>query len=255
MAGNRYANHLKRYIRMEGPESITGDKIRELLGLLKMERTILKLIILGARNEWLSIVLEAEASNGIPCFVIDFPGGAGDDIMHSKGKKIIIEFTDKDRVHYRLRSVIESVSRQNIYVLMPEAIYRFQRRGYFRVSPMGTKAIINDEEGRHEFDVVNISEGGVLISHPVALYNGREFFKGAMKPLLIVYKDGEDEQMIAINKAEIKRIIKRSEAGCYEYAFAFHDRGKEIEKDIRNFIYSCQRKILYRMKYTEEDQL
>jgi c-di-GMP-binding flagellar brake protein YcgR len=239
---------------LESPENITGDRIPELLDRFRQEKTILKFNIPGAWNEWLSIILEIRANNGMPFFVIDFPGGPSGDILNSQGKKIIIEFTDENRIHYRLRSVIQSVSRQDISILMPETIHRIQRRGYFRVSsPIDTKVIIRDEIGSLDLNVVNISEGGVLASNPAASHNSVRFFKGAFKGISIIYKENEGKQGIAIKKTEIRRVVKRPETGCYEYAFMFLDRGRDIEKEIRKFIYSCQRKILYRKKYPEED--
>jgi c-di-GMP-binding flagellar brake protein YcgR len=239
---------------LESPESITGEKIPELLDRFKQERTTLKFNIPGAWNEWLSIIVEVGINNGTPCFVIDYPGGPSGDLLNSQGKKIIIEFTDKNRIHYRLRSVIESVSRQNIYILMPEAVHRLQRRGYFRVpSPIDTRVIIRDEYGSLDLEVVNISEGGVLACNPAASHKSVRFYKGAYKGISIIYKEDEERQGIEIKKAEIKRVVKRPETGCYEYAFMFLDRGRDTEKEIRKFIYSCQRKILYRKKYPEED--
>jgi c-di-GMP-binding flagellar brake protein YcgR len=242
---------------VEEPEIIAEEQIPVLFGRLKRERTILKLYIPGINNDWLSIVIGIEAHNGLPCFVIDFPGGAGHDLWNSQGKRAIIEFTDRNRVHCRLKSVIEKIEDQNIYMLMPETVYRLQRRGFFRVpSPINTRVIIRDEDGSLDLDVVNIGEGGVLVSNPTSSHRSVRFFRGAFKGLSIVYKENEAQERIEIKKAEIRRVVKRPETGCYEYAFMFRDRGKDIEKEIRKFIYSCQRKMLYRMKYPEDqDQI
>jgi c-di-GMP-binding flagellar brake protein YcgR len=238
---------------MESPERITGDKMLDLLDRVKMEKTILKLNMPGAWNEWLSIVVDIKPGHEPACFVIDFPGGPRENIMNAQGQRVIIEFTGKDRIRYTLRSVIKSLSDQNIYIRLPEAINRLQRRGFFRISsPIDTKVTINNEDGKYEFNVINISESGALISQPTIYHDSSKFFKGALKSLSIVCKDIEDARIIKINKAEIRRVFKRPETGCYEYALMFLDRGRESEKDIRKFIYSCQRKILYRMKYPEE---
>jgi c-di-GMP-binding flagellar brake protein YcgR len=240
---------------VEDPEIITGDKIPLLMNQLRQEHAILKLYMPGIGNDWLSIVLGVKKDNGTPCFVIDSPSGAGFYLHASKGQKIIIEFTDRNHVHFRLRSVIERVADQNVYVMMPEVVYRLQRRGCFRVpSPIDTKIIINDQEGRLDLEAINISESGALAGNPSASHNSMRFFRGAVKRLIIIYKEDENEQIIKIKRAEIRRVLKRPETGCYEYAFMFHDRGKEIEKEIRMFIYSCQRKILYRKKYEDEEQ-
>jgi len=240
---------------MEDPEIITGDKIPLLMDQLMQEHTILKLHMPGIGNDWLSIVVGVEKDNGVPCFVIDSPSGAGFYLHGSKGQKIIIEFADRNHVHHRLRSVIERTVDRNVFVMMPEVIYRIQRRGFFRVpSPIDTKVSISDEDGRLDLEIINISEGGILAGNPNVSHKGARFFKGAVKGLFITYKEDKDEQIIRIKKAEIRRVVKRPEAGGYEYAFMFLDRGKDIEKAIRVLIYSCQRKILYRKKYEDEDQ-
>jgi|GEM_PF-2076391 len=239
---------------MEDPEIITGGRMLDLLDQLKRERTILNLNVLGTGNEGLSILLGRKEVNGRQCLMMDFPAGARFEILYAHGRKVFIEFTDKNRIHYSLRSAIEEVSPQCIYILLPKGIQRIQRRKFFRIPPPpGTKVIINDEDGKFEFNVIDISEGGVLISHPSAFHDDGKFFPSARKTLSIVCREKGSMQMIKVNKAEIKRIKKILETGCFNYAFQFIDCGKQEENDIRNFVYSCQRRFLERRQIREED--
>ena len=230
---------------MEDPEIITGSRMLDLLDQLKRERTILNLNVLGTGNEGLSILLGRKEVNGSQCLMMDFPAGVRYDILYAHGRKVVIQFTDKNKIHYSLRSVIEGVSPRIMYILLPKEIQRIQRRRFFRIPPpVGTKVIINDDDGKFEFNVIDISEGGVLISHPAAFHDDRKFFQHAKKTLIIVYKEKGNIQMIKINKAEIKRIKRILETGCYNYALQFIDCGGKEENDIRNFVYSCQRRFL-----------
>lgn len=239
---------------MEAPESITGESMLKLIDRLKKEKTIIKLHILGTSNEGLSIVLGIETVNETPCLIIDFPTGTEDNIFQAQGKKAIIKFIDRERVHYNFRSVITGVSRQNVYILLPKVIYRLQRRKYFRTPPpIATKVIINEEGKRYEFDMLNISEGGALISHPSDAHDDSKFFKGALKTLVIVYNQDNNKQTIKVNKAEIIRIEKIWETRRYQYGIQFIDYGTQEENDIRNFIYSCQRRLL-KSRYSPEDE-
>jgi c-di-GMP-binding flagellar brake protein YcgR len=235
---------------MENPEIITDKKIIELLECLKNDRTILKLNIPDAGDELLSIVIDIKAEEIPPHFAIDFPGGATEHIKEARGKKIIIGFKDKDRIQYVMKSFIERVSEHNLYILLPESIQKLQRRKYFRVSsPIGTKVIIDEPNINCEFNVINISEGGALITHPDKI----GLLKGDQKPLSILFNEADNVQRISIDKAEIKRIEKETEKRCCNYAFQFLDRGKKEENYLRNFIYSCQRKMLLKKKFSEED--
>lgn len=239
---------------MEPPESITGERLLVLLDQLKRERITLHLTVPGTGNEGLSILLGTKTLNGKPCLILDFPAGAHYDILYAQGKKVIIEFSDKNKVHYSLRSVIESVSPRDMHILLPESMQRIQRRKFFRIPPpMGTRVVINDEDGKLEFNVVDISEGGVLVSHPSAFHDERKFFQNAQKSLDIVYREEGNTKTIKVNRAEIKRIKKMPDDGSYHYAFQFTDCGRREENEIRNFVYSCQRRFLKRKQIMEEE--
>ena len=241
---------------MEDPEIITGKKMLQLLDQLKRERITLNLRVFGSGNGGLSILLGRKQLNGKQCLILDFPAGARYDILYANGRKVVVEFSDKNKIHYSLRSKIESVSPRNLYILLPKEIQRIQRRRFFRIPPpVGTRAIINDDDGKFEFNVIDISEGGMLISHPAAFHDDRKFIQNARKTLIIVYREKGSIQMIKVNKAEIKRVKKILETGCYIYAFQFIDCGRKEENDIRNFVYSCQRRLLEERQIQEEDEL
>jgi len=241
---------------MENPEEIAGNKMLELLEQIKNDRITLRVIILGTGNEGLSIVLGTEIIDDKPCLILDFPTGIGGIIFHAQGLKAIIEFTDRNKIRYTLRSVIEGVTRQYVYILLPNVIHRIQRRRFFRIpAPIDTKVIINEKDMRYEFNVIDISEGGALLSHPASFHNDDQFFKGALKPLIIHYREDDNNmQTIKIDKAEIKRIEKAWETGTYNYAFQFIECGKKEENDIRNLVYSCQRRIFKLRQLKEEEE-
>jgi c-di-GMP-binding flagellar brake protein YcgR len=241
---------------MEDTEIITGSKMLDLLDQLKRERTTLNLYIPGTGYEGLSIMLGVERINGIPCINMDFPTGIGPGIFLTQGKKVIIEFIDKNKIHYHLRSIIEGVSRQSLDILLPDVVHRLQRRKFFRIPPpISTRIIINEKNRKYEFDVIDISEGGALISHPAAFHDDSKFFKGAFKSLIISYRKDDDMQTIKVDKAEIKRIIKAWRTGCYNYALQFVEHGKKEENDIRNFIYSYQRRLIRKRRIQEEEDM
>jgi len=239
---------------MESPEEITGNKMLEILEQLKRDKITLRFIILGTSNEGLSIVLGTKVIDDKPCLILDFPTGIGGIIFHAQGLKAFIEFTDSNKIHYNIRSIIEGVTRQHVYILLPKVIRRLQRRKFFRTqAPIDTKVIINEKNKKYEFNVIDISEGGVLISHPASFHNDDRFYKGALKSLIIDYREDETIQTIKVDKAEIKRIEKAWETGTYNYAFEFIECGKKEENDIRNLIYSCQRRF-FKLRQLEEDE-
>jgi c-di-GMP-binding flagellar brake protein YcgR len=239
---------------MDNAERVTGQNLINMIETLKKEKTIIKLLIPGAGIEGLSIVVGIKTGDSQPGFIIDFPAGVGIGIFYAQGSRIVIEFNDREKINYRLRSVIASVTKQQIFIAIPEFIQRLQRRNFFRiVSPIGTRVIINDGNKKYELDVIDISEGGALISHPVKYHDENKFFKGAVTPLLILHKNGNSIQSIKVNKAEIIRAGKVVETGNFNYALKFLDYDKKDADILRNFIYSCQRRMIQKKRFQEDE--
>jgi c-di-GMP-binding flagellar brake protein YcgR len=238
---------------MENAQSISGNKILDIIDQLKKDKTALKLTIPEIGYEGLTIILDLKNLKTSPILLIDFPGGLQDKVMNTLGKTMLIEFNGPDKIPYSFRTVIQKVTEDYLVVAAPKSIIRIQRRKFFRIpSPLGTKVIINEKDQSYEFNVINISEGGILVSHPEERHEDLIFFKGAIKSLLIIYEDGINSLKIRINKAEIRRIDVASETRRYHYAFQFLDRGIKEENLIMNFIYAYQRKLLERRTFQGE---
>ena len=237
---------------MINSDIIRGDKIFKVLERLQEGRTILNLHILGTGYEGLTIVTGIDANNGSPSFLIDRPGGLEDIVESSEGRKAVFEFNDENGIQYRFRAIIGGFEKKDIRVGFPETIERIQRRKFFRIAPpVGTKIIFN-ADNRYEFNVINISEGGLLISQKAQFHNKSLLSAGGvMEGLNLVSQEDNKVINIGIKKAEILRIDKKTETGRYSYALKILDIEKNEEGEIRKFIYDSQRKVLQRRSFGE----
>ena len=240
---------------MRDPDKIVGNRISGILEGLWKERTILKLNILGMDYEGLSIVTGIENENGNPSFLIDYPAGSGDIFRRSIGKRILFEFSGKEKIQYSFRSIIHGVDGDDIRIGFPAAIERIQRRKHFRISvPSGTRIIFDTMKNRYEFNVVNLSKGGALINQKAHLRDkGLLYIGGYLKNFWLVYDEGREQKRICVRKADIRRIEKETGRGRYNYAIKFLEVKKEEEKEIWDFIYRCQRRVLTRRSYADGD--
>ena len=236
---------------MEAFDKIRGKKLFTQLNQLREKKTILKMNILGTGYEGLTIVTGVKNNNGAPFFLIDYPGGAGDILKNSIGKKAVFEFTDDSKIQYSFRTFIGKVGKFDIWIGFPEFIDRIQRRKHFRVSPPAGTVIVFNYNGKYELNVINISEGGALISQKARFHNKYLFNQGGnLQYLNMICNDDELKVNIRIRRAEIKRIEKRTESGRFNYAVKFIDVGKKEEEDIKDFIYRSQRQALKKRSFS-----
>lgn len=239
---------------MVDSDTIRGDKVFKILDQLQKDKTILNLHVLGIGYEGLTIVTGVDSNNnGDSCFLIDRPGGLSMGVFEKiEGKKAIFEFNDENRIHYKFRAIIGGLDKRDIRVEFPESIERIQRRKFFRtISPPGTKILFN-ADNRYEFNVLNISEGGLLINQKARFHNKSLLYVDAiLESIYLVSKNDNIVTNIGIKKAEIVRINKSPETGRYNYALKILELGKNEEMDIRKFIYESQRKVLQRRSFNE----
>ena len=236
---------------MKATDRITGKNRFNIFDQLIKDRTILKLNIFGADYEGLTIVIDIKKDGKPPSFLIDYPGGGRNAVRDALGKKVLFEFSGKDRIQYYFKARISEVSKDQIRVSIPEEIERIQRRKSFRTAtPHGTRVVFDSIIDQFNLNVINVSEGGMLINHKALYHNKDVFYKGGvLEGLKLICDEDSLKTRINIDKAEIVRVEKIANTGRYNYALKFKDIEKNKSDELRGFIYECQRFALKKRSY------
>ncbi|MFC1823668.1 PilZ domain-containing protein [Thermodesulfobacteriota bacterium] len=232
---------------MEDSESISGKKILQVIRQLRDDRIVLNLSLIGKDYERLTIVTGIKIRNGRPFILIDTPGEFEEVSEDAPGSRIVFEFSGSNHTPYRFRTEIANAGEDEIWVKFPELIERIQRRRNFRLAPpMGTEILINDQNGKYEFNVINVSLGGVLLIEKKSLFidKTRPQPEGFLRNVhLVCHKQGMRTK-IRIKKSLIKRMEKDSKTRRHRCALEFVELEKKQINDLEDFLQNCQREIL-----------
>ena len=230
---------------MDNSEKIRGKKIFDILEYLKSSHTILNIHVMGTDFEGLTIILGVSDGEK-PSFFIDYPGGANSLVPLSIGKKCYFEFNDEGKIKHSFKTTIHSIFGKRIKFNFPEVIERSQRRKTFRILvPSGSRLLYSNNKDQYEFDVVNVSEGGLLVSLKAIHHNDRILIKGnKLSDLVLSSKQKDLSVKIKINAAEIIRLEKLDDSDRINYGLKLIEVDKSEEDKLKRFIYYCQRKIL-----------
>ena len=230
---------------MDDSEKISGKKIFDILEQLKKNHTILNIHVMDTDFDGISIILGVSDGEK-PRFFIDYPGRADSFAPLSAGKKCYFEFSDESKIKYSFKATIYSIFGKRIKFDFPEFIERSQRRKAFRVTaPIGTRVSFTANDKKYQFNVTNISEGGLLICIKSASVGKGVIFEGnKLKKILFSAKMENSSVNLNIASAEIVRMEKNDENCMITCGLKFIDIDKKDQDELRRYIYFCQRKEL-----------
>jgi len=126
-------------------------------------RVVGKIDIPDAHLSWITMLLEITPLKGSYFLSIDRMEGIESVPSAYPNREVSLEFLDRGGVPCRFRARIAEVRPNDLLLELPTAIYRIQKRQYFRIDvPPGAEIIFRagtSQESKGE--VKNISEGGV----------------------------------------------------------------------------------------------
>jgi len=223
---------------------------------LQQYKIPLRFHLLGEGYERLTIVTGIESRDGRSYVLVDRPGEFASDVTDGIGKRVQLEFADKDRIPHSCRSVLAYAEGEDLWLEFPKDLERSQRRQYFRVeTPQGTRIAYAFEGREHGAPVLNISMGGILIIGPDK--ESREdpvLYKGAKVTNLCLWGKQESQPLrIWIGKGEIVRIDKNAETKRMNYAIRFQAMEPSDERALDRFIYFSQRRLLRKRSFLIDD--
>lgn len=229
------------------------ERKEQLLKTLQENRTLVRMKHAEKDLENLTLITDMRTRDNTAFLVVDCPREFRETLQRDRGKdlKLIFEFTGKDNIKYSFTTHGGEIAHDAIYLKFPEAIERHQRRRHFRIDvPAGTRLHTADNEAPLDFNVVNVSLGGVLSTHA-----GRERLPGPDASLeigssfrdielAIPFEDGI--QSVFVRMIVLVRFDEKPDRARISYGMHFLDIDQPQKKILNDLIYRLQRDMLRR---------
>ena len=166
--------------------------------------------------------------------------------------RLRFEFADIENIKYVFETNTWELSREMIWVKLPEFVHRYQRRKLFRLeAPHGTRLYFNVNDIRYKLLVINVSLGGTL----GVLVSLTEQMEQELKPytskmlenveLLFPSKDHKKAgSIVNIKHCQIRRQERNPVTNKFECAIEFKEISEAEQKKLTDLFYKWQRDYL-----------
>jgi hypothetical protein len=238
-------------LTLNDPGKIQGPKLDVLFDEMVANRTIISIYVVGTGFERLTCIMATEQSPEGNFLLIDQPDGFSKTAGQSEQWNLRFNFNGPDQLEYIFCTRGGEYSGRNLKVPFPEYVERLQRRKDFRIMTLpDTKLIFADKKIKGIIDLINISLGGAfgaLRKHNQKDISGSLFkLDQRLYKLGLIFPADKElaEQVVLINKAEVRRIEHDKERKLYKYAFEFKDIDKNERQKLTQAIYHIQRQFL-----------
>jgi hypothetical protein len=233
---------------LSDPGKVQGEKLATLFNELIDKKVIISIHVVGTGFERLTCIASLERDSEADYLLIDRPDGFSQSASQDGAWNLRFNFNGPDQLEYIFSTRGGEICGRNLKVPFPEYVERLQRRKDFRILTVpGTKLLFAVEKIKGVIDLINISLGGafgVLRKHKSKAPGGSVLAldQRLYKIGLIFPADKEmNEQLVVINKAEVRRIEHDKERRLYKYAFEFMDVDKAQKQKLTQAIYHLQR--------------
>jgi c-di-GMP-binding flagellar brake protein YcgR len=232
-------------------EKIQGSAVLKLFKELQQDDIPLKMQLMNDEYECLTQIAEIRKWKRAHYFLIkyheNFRIGAND----LDDWRMRFEFAGKDNINYAFETITDQISRKMIWIRFPEIVYRYQRRGHFRLeAPHGARLYFKINDTRYNLLVINMSLGGTLgVLVSLTKKMEQELQKKSSKMLEYVElifparNDGEDSR-VNIKQCKIKRQQRNPQTQRYECAIEFKEIAEDQQKKLTTLFYQWQRDYL-----------
>ena len=231
---------------MEDTDRIYGGKRFALFDQLQKNRIVVKLSLLGEEYERLTIINGVVTENETPYVIIDIPIGFRETLQDEKKKKVLFDFIGNDKILYSFSTMVGRINENDIWIEFPEFIEKVQRRKFYRIAPpVGTKIYFEVDFREYEASVVNLSEGGLLITQSEQFQKEVKLSDGEyVKNINLICEEQRLRFQIGIKEGVIKRLVKNPNTSRYTYAIQFIGIEDREKKELQDWIFRVQREFL-----------
>jgi c-di-GMP-binding flagellar brake protein YcgR len=231
-------------------EIITGEKaVIDTLRRLIDSRIVLKMEIPRAKQSWITLLLEIRPIGNDYLVLIDRVAGFEAALSKSPDRKVSLEFMEKGGGPSRFTTRVIASHSQEILSELPKAIYRTQRRQYFRIEALlGAEITFLAESSTEQKNakVKNYSAGGVAFF----IESGLNFSVGdSLTDIHLIIPEGERVIRFHIPKAAIRRIEPESGYGGKALCvIEFIEMQTQTRNDMISHIFRQQRVVIQRIR-------
>ncbi len=237
---------------MANIEKIQGDAILQLFKELLQEKMPLRVKLANGGFEHQSQLKEIRKRLRTHYLLIECTADFQKATEDLDEWRLIIEFTGNDGIKYAFHADNSEVSRGMIWIRLPEAVHRYQRRSLFRLdAPPGTRLYFSVSEIRYKLLVINVSLGGtlgVLVSLTRQMEQELKFNKPRiLDNVELVFPSkgaNEDESKVNIRRCQIIRQERNPQTNKYECAMEFKEITEQEQKKLTELFYQWQRDYL-----------
>ena len=241
---------------MTDKEIIQGQALLKLFTELQMDEIPLKMLSPHGGNKQLTYIADVRKRKGALHFLINSPAAYGKLNEMTDRSHLKFEFTDIDDIKYVFEADTWELSREMIWIKLPELVHRYQRRQLFRLeAPHGTHLRFKVNDLRYKILVIDISLGGTLgvlvsltkqMEQELKPYN-LKILKNA--ELLFPAKNRKNvESGVSIKRCQIKRQERHPATNKLECAIEFMEIDEVEQNKLTDLFYKWQRDYLRRIK-------
>ncbi len=230
---------------------VQDERLTALFNELIEKKVIISIHVIGTAFERLTCITSVEQDSGGSYLLIDRPEGFSQAAGQAEAWNLKFNFNGPDHLEYIFSTCGGELCGPNLKVPLPEYVERLQRRKNFRILTVpGTKLLFAADKVKGVIDLINISLGGafgILRKHKSKAHDSSLLAvdQRLHKIGLIFPADKDvDEQLVVVNRAEVRRIEQDKERRLYKYAFEFMDIDKEQKQKLIQAIYHIQRQYL-----------
>jgi c-di-GMP-binding flagellar brake protein YcgR len=243
---------------MANIDIVEGSAILKFFEELQKDGLPLKMQLIGGEYERLTYIEEIHRWKKTHYFLIEYHENMPTSVDRLDDWRMRFEFVGKDNINCRFETGTDQIFAKKIWVRFPETIYRYQRRGHFRLeAPHGTRLCFEISDTHYDLLVINISLGGTLgVLSPLTKKMELELRKNSLnmlENLKLIFpskynNENLDDSTVTIKQCKMVRQRKNPRTHGYECAFEFKEMVEDQQNKLRTLFYECQRDYLKRRK-------
>ena len=237
-------------------EKIQGNALLQLFTELQMNDIPLKMVLPNDEDVQITHISDIRKRKRALHFRVNSPEGYRKLDQKPNQSRLKFEFADRENIKYAFETNTWDLSREMIWVRMPEFVHRYQRRKLFRLeAPQGTHLYFKVKDIRYKLLVINISLGGTLgvmvsltkqMEQELKPYTSKKLENAE---LLFPSQDHQKaDAIVKIKKCQINRHERNPASGKYQCAIEFKEISEAEQKKLTDLFYKLQRDYLRKRK-------
>jgi c-di-GMP-binding flagellar brake protein YcgR len=237
-------------------EKIQGNALLQLFTELQMNDIPLKMVLPNDEDVQITHISDIRKRKRALHFQVNSPEGYRKLDQKPNQSRLKFEFADRENIKYAFETNTWDLSREMIWVRMPEFVHRYQRRKLFRLeAPQGTHLYFKVKDIRYKLLVINISLGGTLgvmvsltkqMEQELKPYTSKKLENAELS---FPSKDHQKaDAIVKIKNCQINRHKRNPVTDKFQCAIEFKEISEAEQKKLTDLFYKWQRDYLRKRK-------